>query len=475
LRADPSALYTGTQYLLKTTDGGLHWQTISPDLTRTNTKECAGKPSIEDAKPCGYGVIYTIAPSPMRADQIWIGSDTGLIHLTRDGGKTWAQVSELPDWSKVTHIEASHFDPAEAWAAVDRHRLDDYAPYLYRTRDYGKTWTTCANGIPPGAFLNVIREDPERKGLLFAGTETGVFVSFDDAAHWQPLQLNLPMVSVRDLIVHGNDLIAATHGRSVWILDGIAPLRNLTTAITHSDVVLFPPAGVLRTFTEPFHGTPLPPEVPAGKNPPSGAQIDYWLRSAPATPVTLEVFDKHGGLVRMYTSAARAPSIPRDLPIADVWLTPPAGLTAKAGHNRFLWDLRYGGPKSGSPEEDQEMGPALGPLVTPGDYTIKLTVNGRTEAKDIHVDQDPRSPVDQKVLEDQRDLALQIVGELKRAGELESKLPSQTRAQLAAVEVGLRSALAVVTSADRTPPAQAVQVFDESRGALRKLESELRP
>ncbi len=467
--ADPKALYLGTQFLLKTTDGGLHWQTVSPDLTRTSTKVCTGPATMQDAKACGYGVIFTIAPSPLRADQIWVGSDTGLIQLTRDGGKTWSKVNELPDWSKVTHIEASHFDAAEAWAAVDRHRLDDYAPYLYRTRDFGKTWAACTEGLPPGAFLNAVREDPVRKGLLFAATETGVFVSFDDAAHWQPLQLNLPTVSVRDLIVHGNDLIAATHGRSFWILDDIAPLRQLMPAISKAEVVLFPPAAAVRVFTEPFHGTPLPPEVPAGKNPPNGALIDYWLGVKPGAPVALTIFDKNHAVVRSYTSGLPVPPIPRGLPIADIWLKPAPGLTAKVGHNRFLWDLRYDGPRSGSAEEDAELGPATGPLVVPGDYTVNLTVDGHTETQPVHVEQDPRSPVDQKVLETQRDLALGIIAEMKSAGELGEKLPAESRGQLAMAMLGLRSALAAITSADRTPPAQALEVLEEARASLKKL------
>ena len=467
--ADPTALYMGTQFLLKTTDGGLHWQTLSPDLTRTAMNDCKGaEANFATAKDCGYGVIYSIAPSPLHADQIWVGSDTGLIQLTRDGGKSWSKVYELPDWSKVTHIEPSHFDAAEAWAAVDRHRLDDYAPYLYRSRDFGKSWAPVVRGLPPGAFVNAIREDPERRGLLFAATETGVFVSFDDAEHWQPLQLNLPTVSVRDLVIHGNDLIAATHGRSFWILDDIAPLRQVTAAIAKSEVTLFRPADAVRILTESFQGTPLPPEVPAGKNPPTGAPIDYWLSAGPTTPVTLALLDAHNNLVRSYTSGDKTPAIPRNVPIADVWLTPPPGLTAKAGHNRFLWDLRYAGPKSAEAGED-DGGQARGPLVVPGNYQVQLTVGGKTYSQDLRVTQDPRSPVDVRMLENQRDLALEIISELNRASEAAAKLPDESRAQMRQVRVGLSAALAAVTSADRTPPAQAVEVFEEARASLRKL------
>ncbi|MDQ6734041.1 MAG: hypothetical protein M3Z35_07985, partial [Nitrospirota bacterium] len=229
-----NALYLGTQYVMKTLDGGLHWQKISPDLTGDSRSDIHDKPegrvTIENAKRLGYGVVYTIAPSPVNSAEIWAGSDTGLVHLTRNAGKTWSNVtpSGLSDWSKITHIEVSHFTLGEAYVAVDRHRLDDMRPYLFRTRDHGKTWTPIIEGIASHAFLNAVREDPKRKGLLFAGTEFGVYVSFDDGDRWQPLQLNLPVTSVRDLVIHDSDLVIATHGRSFWILDDFAPLRQIT-------------------------------------------------------------------------------------------------------------------------------------------------------------------------------------------------------------------------------------------------------
>ena len=473
--ADPKALYLGTQFLLKTVDGGIHWNPISPDLTgdARAASNCTGGATVENAKQCGYGVIYSIAPSPLHANQIWVGSDTGLIHLTRDGGKTWTKVNELPDWSKVTHLESSHFDAAEAWAAVDRHRLDDYAPYLYRTRDFGKTWTPIAAGLPPGAFLNAVREDPKRQGLLYAATETGVFLSFDDGDHWQSLQLNLPMASVRDLVIHGDDLIAATHGRSIWILDDIAPLRAWKPGLAQTDAFLFPPADAMRIFSEGFQGTPLPPEVPAGKNPPEGAPIDFWLGSVPSAPITLHIFDARGASVRSYSSAAPPPPVPHNVPIADIWLTPPPGLTAKPGHNRFVWDLRYAGPKGETGDVDPEIGPVHGPLVAPGDYTIQLTAGGHALTQRVHVTQDPRSPVSLKVLEQQRDLALQIVQELDRATELGSHLQgdmnASLREQLAKIQIELSSALGAVTSADRTPPAQALEVFTQAQAELGQL------
>ena len=305
---------------MKTVDGGLHWETISPDLTgatgdahdkdardakdkKRPIPPTQGSPTVEEAKRAGYGVVFTIAPSPLNRDLIWAGSDTGLIHLTRDGGKNWKDVTPpgLSDWSKISLIEASHFDPAVAYAAVDRGRLDDHAPYLYRTRDYGATWQLVTNGITAPAFLHAVREDPQSQGLLFAGTEFGVYVSWDDGDHWQSLQLNLPVSSVRDLTIHGDDLVIATHGRSFWILDNITPLRQAIEARRAGGPWLYRPATAVRVDNDFFTGTPLPPEEPTAENPPSGAIIDYFLPSA-ASAVRLEVFDAQQNLVRKFSS-----------------------------------------------------------------------------------------------------------------------------------------------------------------------------
>jgi photosystem II stability/assembly factor-like uncharacterized protein len=280
--ADSTTLYLGTQYVMKTVDGGLHWQTISSDLTGSTRQlgdKTEGPTTVENAKQRAYGVVFTISPSTLNRDTIWAGSDTGLIHLTRDGGKTWKDVtpSGLTAWSKISFIEASHFDAAVAYAAVDRSRLDDQTPYLYRTRDYGATWQLITKGIAAKAFLRGIREDTERRGLLFAGTELGVYVSFDDGGDWQSLQLNLPVTSVRDLAVHGDDLIIGTHGRSFWILDDITPLRQAFDVEKDKAFWLYHPAAAYRIDNDSFAGTPLPPEEPTGENPPAGAIIDYLL------------------------------------------------------------------------------------------------------------------------------------------------------------------------------------------------------
>jgi len=286
---DKNTLYLGTQYVMKTLDGGLHWDTISPDLTgstqRPGEKKPEGPPTVENAKQRGYGVVYTIAPSNLNGNVIWAGSDTGLIHLTRDGGENWKDVTPrgIRDWSRISLIEASHFDPAEAYAAVDRHRLDDRKPYLYRTRDYGATWQAITDGIGASSFLRAIREDPQTRGLLFAGTELGIYVSFDDGDNWQSLQLNLPTASIPDLIIHGDDLAVATHGRAFWILDDITPLRQAHDAMKAAGSWFYRPGTAVRVDSDSFLGSPLPPEEPTAQNPPNAPSLIITSRPPRAT------------------------------------------------------------------------------------------------------------------------------------------------------------------------------------------------
>src|SRR5579884_1038601 len=381
---EPHVLYYGSQYLLKTVDGGLNWTEVSPDLTGADPKgkqaAADGPPTIENAKMRGYGVIYSIAPSPLNPALIWVGSDTGLIHITRTAGKQWSNVTPkgLSDWSKITQLEASHFDAAVAYAAVDRHRLDDYAPHIFRTRDYGKTWTELDQGIEAPAFVNAVREDPVRKGLLYAATEMGVYVSFDDGEHWQSMQLNLPVTSVRDLVVHGSDLVIATHGRGFWILDDVEPLRENPS---QDQFHLYKPAPAVRISSDGFLGTPFPPEEPHGKNPPGGAVIDYYLPTATDQEVTLEILDGKNQVVRRYSTKDQVRPQRAGLAIADIWITPPPHLTARAGMNRFVWDLRYappesvGGRRGGGGEGG---GAAAGPFVLPGAYLVRVTAAGHS-------------------------------------------------------------------------------------------------
>jgi photosystem II stability/assembly factor-like uncharacterized protein len=398
---EPSVLYMGSQYLLRTADRGLSWQPISPDLTGADAKaaNAIGPVTVENAKARGYGVIYTIAPSPADAGTIWTGSDTGAIFITRDGGKNWSNVTprELADWSKISILDASHFDAGTAYAAVDRHRLDDYAPYIYRTHDFGKSWTKISNGIAAPAYVHSVREDPKRKGLLYAGTETGVFLSFDDGDHWQPLQLNLPAAPVHDLVVKDNDLVIATHGRSFWILDNLAPLREITPEVAQSSLHLFKPETAVRVRRNINEDTPLPPETPAGKNPPAGAIIDYYLASATEGDVTLEILDKANQVVRRYSSNDHpAPPDPTP-PFPNYWIQPEEPLGKAAGMNRFVWDFRYAKPRTTGRRYSMatvfgENDPTLpeGVLALPGQYQARLTVNGQSYTQPFTVVMDPR-------------------------------------------------------------------------------------
>lgn len=405
---NPHILYFGSQFVMQTTDGGGSWTKISPDLTQVS-----GPASREPAR----GVVYTIAPSPAAPGEIWAGTDNGLIQLTRDGGKTWQNVTPpgLPAWSKISLIEASHFDAAVAYAAVDRHRINDFKPYIYRTADYGKTWSSITNGIEAPAYVHAVREDPVRKGLLYAGTETGVYVSFDDGAHWESLQLNLPTASIRDLAIADNDLVAATHGRSFWILDDLTPLRQLSTETLDSGVYLFKPENAVRVRRDVNRDTPLPLETPVGQNPPNGAIIDYYLKSSLQGEVTLEILDPQSKIVRKFVSGQQPRPFPTLLRFSYSWLRHPRPLTKHPGMNRFVWNLRYPSPPALS--HDYSIAavigrntPALpqGPLVLPGIYTVRLIVAGRHYDQSLNVRMDPRVATPASGLQKQFDLALRI-------------------------------------------------------------------
>jgi photosystem II stability/assembly factor-like uncharacterized protein len=411
---DPHVLYFGSQILFRTADGGGSWQVISPDLTRGDP----GVPPNLDAAtaadaPKGrpHGVIYTIGPSPVRAGEIWAGTDDGLIQLTQDEGKTWENVTppDLTSWSKVTHIEASHSDAGTAYAAVDRHRLDDYQAYLYRTRDFGKTWQRVSSGIPDGSFLNCIREDPARRGLLYACTEKGVYVSFNDGDDWQSLQLNLPVTSVRDLVVHENDLVVATFGRSFWILDDVTPLRQLDSHVAATDSWLFRPETAVRMRPGSDQGTPVPMDETLAANPPEGAVLDYYLGDKPSAPIQLEIFDSEGKLVRRFASDdVLRKTNPNDVPIQVEWIRDPKPLLAEAGMHRFVWDLHYALPKG---VRTTYWGPA-GPLAVPGNYIVKLTANGKSSTQPLAIKLDPRVKTPQDALVWQFELASGIAARL---------------------------------------------------------------
>jgi len=505
--AEKNALYLGTQYVMKTADGGLHWQQISPDLTGAEpaaAERPSGPATVQNAKQRGFGVVFSIAPSPLKADEIWAGSDTGLLHLTRDGGKSWQDVTPpgLSEWSKIAMIEASRFDPAVAYVAVDRHRLDDQAPYIYRTRDYGKSWRPIVHGIAVNSFVNAIREDTEKKGLLFAGTELGIYLSFDDGDHWQRLQLNLPVTSVRDITIHGDDLIIATYGRSFWILDGIALLRQVNPQAA-SSVQLYKPGTAIRVDNDVFLGSPLPPEEPTAKNPPDGATVDYYLPTA-AKSVTLEISDSSGKLVRRYIGGPAKEQPHPPMAIAERWLPKPVVLENAAGAHRFVWDLRWGtsGPNPET-EEEEGFGSPRGPRATPGNYQLKLTVDGNALTQPLKVEMDPRSQATRAELDEQLRLGLEFLAAVrssrkalaeigavkKRLSEIEAGslkqhpelLAQVTELNLAIGKIekgekttpgvisglesassGLGSALRVVESSDRTVPSQAVDLYREA-------------
>jgi photosystem II stability/assembly factor-like uncharacterized protein len=392
---DAHVLYFGAQMLFRTADGGNSWQAISPDLTRDDpgAPRNLDPPTTADAPAeKRRGVIYAIGPSSVQAGEIWTGTDDGQIQLTLDEGKTWSNVTpaELTPWSKVTQIETSHFDAGTAYAAVDRHRLEDLHAYLYRTRDFGKSWQQASSGIPEGSFLNCVREDPLRKGLLYACTELGVYVSFDDGNSWQSLQLNMPATSIRDLLVYGDDLVVATHGRSLWILDDASALRQMNAQVAVADLWLFKPSVAYRVRPGWDEGTPVPMDEALAENPPDGAIVDYWFREKPKGPVELEIFDSEGALVRRFSSEDSSPKTDASkLPIASEWIRAEAPLLAEAGMHRFVWDLHYELPKS---VHRSLYGPA-GVWSQPGNYTVTLTASGKSTSQQLTVKMDPRISV----------------------------------------------------------------------------------
>jgi len=416
--ADPRVLFFASQVLWKTSNGGETWETISPDLTREDPGKPPNLGHLADKDTAKHrGVIYSIAPSPRDAATIWVGTDDGLIHVTRDGGKSWKNVTplEMTPWSKVTQMDASRFDAETVYASVSRFRLDDLKPYIYRTRDGGKTWHKVVTGLPENASVNAVREDPQRKGLLFAGTERQVWVSFDDGDHWQSLRLNMPATSIRDLVIHEDDVVVGTHGRSFWILDDITPLRQLDASVAQAQTHLFRPQLARRVRWNMNDDTPLPPEEPAGKNPPDGAILDYFLKTVPTGPVTLEILDGSGKLVRRFSSADKPePVNEKELEVPTYWVRPPRTLSADAGFHRFVWDLHYPPPdtlRRGYPMtaiyEDTARHP-LGPWVLPGQYTVRLIAGATTSTQPLTVAMDPRVKTPSADLARQFELATQI-------------------------------------------------------------------
>ena len=394
-KADPKALYYANQYVYKTTDGGANWTRISDDLTRPEP----GTPPTLDPVTAQMtdrngrrGVVYTIAPSPVLRPLLWVGSDDGLIQLSQDDGGKWINVTPaaINSWSRVTMMEASHYDFNEAYAAVDRHQLDDFAPHIFRTRDLGKTWQEITRGLPRDGYVHFIKEDPKRRGLLFAGTERSVFVSFDDGDNWQSLQLNLPTTSVRDIEIHGDDAVLATHGRGFWVLDDIGSLRQLSAATTQNPVTLFKPTDAFAIVQGGDNGTPWQKDEPQAENAPVGAVIDYYLKSAASGPVVIDILDPSGKVVRSYSSAAPAPAPTTPQTVSQLWVRPPAVVQTAAGMHRWIWDLRE--PPAARPAGGGGGGGfgRLQPMLT-GSFTVRLSANGQTLTQPLVVKPDPRT------------------------------------------------------------------------------------
>ncbi len=446
---DPNTVYYGGEAIFKTTDGGNHWQAISGDLTRNDKskQQASGGPiTVDDTGTEYYDTVFSIAPSPVAKGTIWAGTDDGLIQVTRDEGKSWTNVTPkaMPEWSRISLIEASPHDAGTAFAAADRHQLDDLAPYIYKTTDYGATWTRCNDGIPDGDFVRAVREDPKRKGLLYAGTERGIFVSFDAGAHWRSLQINMPIVPIHDLVIKNDDLVVATHGRAFWILDDVSPLRQFADSVAAEDMHLYQPATALRMHTG---------EAPAhlyfsGKNPPNGAVIYYHLKKAPKEDaakedakdeIKIEILDASGNVIRKYSSLKDELL---DEPLDPDDKKPEKQIKPEDGLNRFVWDLHYDDAKRVPNYYLWEYGDgAKGPLALPGHYQVRLTANGKTQTAPFEVKLDPRVTTSQADLEKQFKLQLDLRDELNRVYDAVNQI-QDVREQLE----GLKKRLVVTDS-----------------------------
>ncbi len=500
----------------------MHWQAMSPDLTQVPADKTATQSSNANG-PRG-GTITTLAPSPLASGEIWVGTSTGRVQLTRDSGASWRDVSPpgLPPRAGIQIVDASHHDPGTAYVAVASTR-EAPAPLIVRTHDYGQTWQKIVAGLPDSEGVRVVREDSSRKGLLFAGTVAGAFVSFDDGGQWQSLQLNLPTATVTDLAIQGNDLVASTFGRALWIFDDLSPLRQMSERIAGSTASLLLPETALRMRWDNNPDTPLPPETPAGQNPPDGAILNYYLKSVEAGEITVTVYDEQGKAVRRFSSKPQ----PEDLPLPNVpgyWFAPPEALPKQAGMNRFVWNLRYPSPQAlpysyygqmlqyteytladdAIPGDTPRRQP-LGPFVLPGNYTVELNVDGQTYRQPLSVKLDPRVPASPSDLGEQLNLEKQItagmsasydtfhqVADLRAAlSERQKNLATTAKAKdaveaakaldkkLEQLESGTRAApglgpvnrdltryATAVESADARPPETAHAAVDESCKAL---------
>ena len=478
-QVDKHALFLAANVVFKTTNGGHSWRVISPDLTRQHELIPASVGVFAPKKP-GGGVIFSLGLSYRDAGVIWAGTDDGLIWRTSDGGAHWKDVTpkQMGQWEEVRTIETSRDDDLTAYAAVARYRLDDPRPYIYRTHDGGASWTRITNGLPSDAWVNVVREDPVRRGLLYAGTERGVYVSFDDGGQWLPLSLNLPATSMRDLTVHGDDLVVATHGRSFWILDDVTPLRQMVSSIASAQPYLFKPQTAIRFRHSRYQQTPFPPEVPAGQNPPDGAIIDYYLKSHAAGIVRVDILDSRGALVRRYESTDRPPLFLNEMTVPTYWIRPPAVPSAAAGMHRFVWDLRYDRPwaihhsYSFSAVPYDTPAEPLGATVAPGRYTVRLSVDGDSVSQGLTVVPDPRLSTSASGYADALALEQKISAlmETSYAAWKKASASGSARADdLASINDSLGGLMTAVDDGDCEPTVQQVQAVDALRAQLMKL------
>ena len=497
------AMYFGSQVLFKSTDDGNNWTTVSPDLSgkKDGVKDFAN-PNLKQANDAGYGVIYTIAPSPRDQDVVWVGTDNGLIQVTTDGGQHWKDVTpnDIPLWGKISTISPATYSTKVAYAAVDLHRLDKFTPMILKTTDGGESWTKIDNGIPSDEYVTVVRADPMRKGLLYAGTNRSVYVSFNDGAKWQPLSLNFPTTWVRDLQVHNGDLVAGTQGRGIWVLDDLEPLREVGTPINNMSVHLFGPENAWRLRRDENRDTPPPPSTPLGQNPPAGAVIDYWLKDAVSGPITLTIKDSDGHVVRHFNSDHMHEDLKANRYFQPGWLGAPEELPTSAGMHRFVWDLRYQRPRALSysysisavwDDDDNTLDPE-GALALPGNHTVTLTVNGKSYSQPLKVDLDPRVHVTLGALRQQLQLAQSVDSALSEAVELHERIESKLKSgnlsettkttlkkiagsgspNLAKIGGVLSSLSTAVKSADAAPTQGQHEVYNHYKQELDKLVSE---
>lgn len=519
---DPKTLYFAGNVLFKTTNEGNSWEVISPDLTRESwdIPPSVGIYASEDMKKMPRrGVIYTIAPSFKNINTLWVGTDDGFIQITNDGGKTWKNVTPaaISSWSKISLMEASHFNPQGAYAAVNRIRCSDLHPYIYKTSDGGITWKLITQGLPDNEPINAIREDPTRKGLLYAGSENAVYVSFDDGEHWQSLRLNMPATSIRDLVIKNDDLVVGTHGRGFWILDDVNPLRQLSEAAAKSPAILYKPATAYRVRWNMYTDTPMPQEEPAGENPPDGVAFHYYLQQAANNEVIIEIADASGKIVRRISSSDKAYTLPEDLNIPTYWIRPQQKLSTEKGSHRFVWNLRYA-PLETAPafpiaavyqNTDPE---TASPWVLPGNYTVTLIVNGQSYKQPLTIKMDPRVKISQTQLEELHkysiacyqsrkatQLALQEIALAKQqmkayqpngntspatiaqlmqeATEMEGtggrRMHSAANKELAfaTIESQLAAIGNIWQEADRPPTSQSIEALKQSMSALSKLQT----